>query len=59
MIKANQQQTADVWIYFSPGAQNTSPEAHKAATGKYSCIFLKAKKGKKLNNMDVSGLRMG
>lgn len=55
IIKANQQQTADVWIYFSPAAQNTLPVANKAATGKYSCMFFK---GKELNNMDVSGLRM-
>lgn len=56
MIKANQQQTANVWIYFSPPAENPLPVANKAATGKYSCIFFK---GKKLDNMDIFGLRIG
>lgn len=55
MIKANQRRTADVWIYFSPPAQNTLPVANKAAPGKYSCGFLK---GRKLNNMDIRGLRV-
>ena len=56
MIKANQRQTADVWIYCSPPAQNTLPVANKAAPGKYSCIFFK---GETLNNVDVSGLGIG
>ena len=49
MIKANQLQTADAWIYFSRAAQNTLPVTNKAATGKYSLIYFKDKKP---NNVD-------
>lgn len=44
MIKANQQSTADVWIYFSPPAENTLPVALKAAPEKYRCIFFLSQK---------------
>lgn len=38
VIKANQQQTADVWIYFSPAAWNTLPVANKTTTGKKAAV---------------------
>lgn len=41
---------------LQPPAQNIPPVANKAATGKYSYIFVK---GNELNNKNVSGLQMG
>lgn len=55
IMKANQQQTADVWMYFSPAAQKTLPVAKR---GSWKIQLYILFKGKKLNNVDINGLRM-